>query len=377
MFAEAEGEDFEGDFAGEGVAQVMFEFEKLFEEGEEMGLIGEVSEGEEGLFFFRAEFGLGFGGGDLEKEEVAEVAGEVLGDAKGIAVAGTKFVEFGEGRGSIACEDGGGEGTGFDGAGEAEDFEDVFEGDGATREADELFEGGFGIAQAALGLAGEKDEGLIGYGNFLGLGDFAEVGDDERIGDTAEVEALAAGEDGGGEFLDFGGGEDKFYVSGRFFEGFEEGVKGFVGEHVDFVDDIDFEFSAGGGVGNAVAEFFDAFDSAIGGAIDLENVEAATFFDLFADIVVGIEIGFGALGAVEGFGEDAGGGGFTDAAGTDEKKGVGEAAFGDGVGERADDVILADEFGKGARAVFASEDEVTHEGTTLRKEAVWARTGGQ
>ena len=49
------------------------------------------------MFLFRAEFGLGFGGGDLEKEEVAEVAGKVLGDAKGIAVAGTKFVEFGKG----------------------------------------------------------------------------------------------------------------------------------------------------------------------------------------------------------------------------------------------------------------------------------------
>lgn len=298
------------------------------------------------------------------------MAGEVLGDAQGIAVAGTKFMEFGEGGGSIACEDGGGEGTGFDGAGEAEDFEDVFEGDGATREADELFEGGFGIAQAALGLAGDEEEGFGGDFNLFGIGDFAEVGDDEGIGDTAEVEALAAGEDGGGQFLDFGGGKDKFYVGGRFFEGFEEGVEGFVGEHVDFVDDIDFKFSAGGGVGNAVAEFFDAFDSAIGSAIDLENVEAATFLDLFADIVVGVEIGFGALGAVEGFGEDAGGGGFADAAGADEKKGVGEAAFGDGVGEGADDVVLADEFGKGARAVFASEDEVTHKGITLRKEAV-------
>jgi len=83
------------------------------------------------------------------------------------------------------------------------------------------------------------------------------------------------------------------------------------------------------------------------------------------------------LGAVEGFGKDAGGGGFTDATGTDEKKGVGEATLGDGVGEGADDVVLTDEFGKGARAVFASEDEVSHKESTLRKEAVWARTGGQ
>jgi hypothetical protein len=83
------------------------------------------------------------------------------------------------------------------------------------------------------------------------------------------------------------------------------------------------------------------------------------------------------LGAVEGFGEDAGGGGFTDAAGTNEKKSVGETTLGDGIGEGTDDVVLTDEFGKSARTVFASEDEVTHKRTTLRKEAVWARTGGQ
>ena len=39
-FAEAEGEDFEGDFASEGVTQVVFELEKLLEEGEEVGLFG-------------------------------------------------------------------------------------------------------------------------------------------------------------------------------------------------------------------------------------------------------------------------------------------------------------------------------------------------
>ena len=120
--------------------------------------------------------------------------------------------------------------------------------------------------------------------------------------------------------MDFGGGEDKFYVGGRFFEGFKKCVKGLGGEHVNFVDDIDFEFSAGGSVGDAIAQFFDFVDAAIGGAVDLEDVEAAALFDFFTNIVVGVEVGFWALGAVEGFGKDAGGRGFTDAAGTDEKK---------------------------------------------------------
>jgi hypothetical protein len=73
----------------------------------------------------------------------------------------------------------------------------VFEGDGATGKTNELFECRFGIAEAAFGLAGEKEKGFVGDGNFLGLGDFPQVGDDEGIGDTAEIEALATGEDGG------------------------------------------------------------------------------------------------------------------------------------------------------------------------------------
>jgi hypothetical protein len=150
------------------------------------------------LFFLFTEFGLSLSWSDLEKKEVTKVAGKVLGNAERITVTGTKFVKLGECRGSIAGEDGGSESTGFDRAGQAKNFEDVFEGDGTTGKTNELFEGGFGIAETAFGLAGEKEEGLVGDGNFLGLGDFTQVGDDEGIGDAAEVKALAPGEDGGG-----------------------------------------------------------------------------------------------------------------------------------------------------------------------------------
>ena len=74
----------------------------------------------------------------------------------------------------------------------------MFEGNGAAGKTNELFERGFGIAEATFGLAGKKEESFVGDGNFLGLGDFAQVGDDEGIGDAAEVEALATGEDSGG-----------------------------------------------------------------------------------------------------------------------------------------------------------------------------------
>ena len=188
----------------------------------------------------------------------------------------------------------------------------------------------------------------------------AEVGADEGIGDAAEIKPLATGENGGGEFLDFGRGENKFYVSGRFFEGFEEGIEGLVGQHVDFVDDVDFEFSSGGGVGDSLAQLFDAVDPAVGGTIDFEHVEAAPLFNLLTDIVVGVEIGFGAVGAVESFGEDAGGGGFANATGTNKEKSVREPTFGDGVGESAHDMFLSDQLGKGAGAILSGENEITH-----------------
>ena len=145
-------------------------------------------------------------------------------------------------------------------------------------------------------------------------------------------------------------------MGGGLFEGFEESVEGFTGEHVDLIDDIDFEFPARGGVRNAVAQILDLADAAVGGAVNFEDVQAAALLDFLADILVGVEVGLGTGGAVEGFGEDAGGGGFADAAGADKEKGVGEAALGDGVGERANDVFLADELRKGAGTVFSGED---------------------
>jgi hypothetical protein len=160
--------------------------------------------------------------------------------------------------------------------------------------------------------------------------------------------------------LDFGRGEDKFYVGGRLFQSFEKSIEGLGGEHMDFIDDIDFKLSSGGGVRDAFPKFLDAFNASIGGAVDLQDVEAATLLDLFADIVVWVEVSFGAFGAVEGFGEDAGGGGFPDSAGADKKKGVGQTTLGNGVGQGTDDMILADKLRKGARAVFAGENKVTH-----------------
>ncbi len=292
-----------------------------------MGLLWRLAKGEESLFFQFSKFGLSLGRSDLKKKEISKVAGEILGDTDGVAMSGAKLMDFCQGAGVIPRQNGGGQSAGFNRASEAKDFEDVIEGNTFSSKADQLFEGGFGVPQAALSLASEEDKGFIRDFDFFCLGNFLEVGADERIGDPTKIEALAAGKDGGREFLNFRRGKDEFDVGGGLFEGFEKGVEGFGGEHVHFVDDIDFEFSTGGGVGNAFPKFLDAFNAPIGGAVDLQDVEASALLDFFANIVIRIEIGLGSFGAVEGFGEDAGGGGFADPAGPNKKKRMGQASL--------------------------------------------------
>jgi hypothetical protein len=51
---------------------------------------------------------------------------------------------------------------------------------------------------------------------------------------------------GFGQLVRLGGGQNEHGVRRRFLEGLEQGVEGLGGEHVDFVDNVDFVFALGG-----------------------------------------------------------------------------------------------------------------------------------
>ena len=277
-----------------------------------------------------------------------------------------------EGFWDLACDEVFAEGGDGFASGEAEDLEDVVFLDMVAAEGDELVEHGLCIAHAALGAAGEGVGGGVGeLDGFLG-GDGEEMGGDELGGDAFEIEALAAAEDGGGDFLDVGGGEDELHVSRWFLEGFEEGVEGRVREHVNFVDDVEFVLSAGGGVADVFDDdLADFVDLGVGGGVELEDIEAGARSDFAADIALVAGGDGGALDAVEGFGEDARGGGFPCAARAHEDVSVGEALLLDGVLERGGDVLLADDVGKRLRPIFAGKNRVAH-GGNLMKRGHWA-----
>ena len=149
----------------------------------------------------------------------------------------------------------------------------------------------------------------------------------------------------------FGGGEEEFGPLGRLFERFEKGVEGLFREHVDFVDDVDLVFAVARGVADRFVDLPDVVDAPVGGAVDLDDVErlARDDFEARGALVARLEVGGQGL-AVERFGKEAGESRFADAARAAKEIGVGHLVEADGVFQRCDSRLLANDIAKSLRA---------------------------
>ncbi len=177
---------------------------------------------------------------------------------------------------------------------------------------------------------------------------------------AAEVEALAARQDGGRHLVRLGGGQHEDGVRRRLLQRLEQGVEGLGGEHVDLVDDVDLHPPFDRREVDLVAQIADIVDAAVGGGVHLDDVHGAASAD-------GLAVGAGAVGmggrlalagvAVEGHGQDLGRGGLARAARTGEEVRVAHAVLSDGVDEGAGDVLLPDDVLETGGAVLAVEGD--------------------
>jgi hypothetical protein len=228
-------------------------------------------------------------------------------------------------------------------------------------ECNDLVENGLGIAHAAVGSAGDGGEGAVVDGDFFRCGNVAETRSDQADGDAFKVEPLTAGNDCGQNFMRFGGGKEKFDVRRRFFKGLEQCVPGGVGQHVDFVDNVDLEPASGGCVLDVVAQVADVLDLVVGGAVNFDDIQRISRGDLAAGFAFATGFGDNAGFAVQRFCEDPGGRGFPDAARADEQVGMADALLGDGVLQGARDVFLSDDFIEPLRSPLSCKYFVGHE----------------
>ena len=181
--------------------------------------------------------------------------------------------------------------------------------------------------------------------------------------DAAEVEALAARQDGDRDLADLGGGEDELHMLGRLFQRLQQAVEGRLRQHVHFVDDVDLVAGDRRLVARRLDDLADVVDAGVGGGVHLDHVDMAAFHDRGAVLaefrhVDGRPVDLAGDGIVERAGEDARGRGLADAADAGEHVGLRDAAGAEGIGQRPHHRLLADQVGEALRPVFAREHAI-------------------
>ena len=178
---------------------------------------------------------------------------------------------------------------------------------------------------------------------------------------------LAARADGLRNILRLRGRQHEDDVAGRLLQRLQQSVEGGVGDLVRFVENVDLEAVARGTIAGGLAQFADFVDAAVGGGVDLDDVDGVSGPNLGAGIADAAwlrnRMVLGA--AVQGHGQDARDGGLPDAAVAAEDVAVGGPALLDGVLEGAGNVFLSDDFGELLRTVFARQNLIAHEREVL------------
>ena len=172
-------------------------------------------------------------------------------------------------------------------------------------------------------------------------------------GYSTEVVPLASRDDGERDLVDFGCGEDEDGVAGRLFEGLQERVECRLGEHVDFVDDVDLVAALVRRVPDLVAQIANVVDAAVAGRVDLDEVERAGLVDRLADFARIVRLPVLRVAAVGGLRHDAGGARLARSARAGEQVRMGEPSERHGVPQRLRDGLLSDDLFQSPRTPFS------------------------
>ena len=168
------------------------------------------------------------------------------------------------------------------------------------------------------------------------------------------MKGLTAGIDGQRDIVEFRGGENKYGLIRGFFQRFEQGVKGLLGQHVHFIDDINFVAPPGRQVADIFPQFPDVVDPPVGGPIDFKNIQVASLGDFLAGGAAVAGVGARAFLAVQGLGQNTGHRGLAHPPGSAEQVGMGHPAGFEGILQGPGYMGLPDDLFKNLGAEFPS-----------------------
>ncbi len=300
-------------------------------------------------------------GAGREQKGVAGGDEEVLGDPSGLVAGVEELVEGHEGTGGVFVGD---RLEHADAARErrrAEQAGDPLRVEAAVGTRDRLVEQRFSVARRAAGGGGDGLERLGVEVDSLAPEQVGEAADEVLGAEQRELEVLGPRPDRRQHLLRVRGRQDEHDVLGRLLDALEQGVRRLLGEHVHLVEDVDGAVPAEALVRELLTEVTGVVDLALRRGVDLEQVEEGAGGDgpavlaLAAGLPVGAEVR-----AVQGLGQDPGGGGLARAPRPGEQVGVADPSLAHGVAEALGDVLLADQLPEPLRPVLSVERLVGH-----------------
>ena len=140
----------------------------------------------------------------------------------------------------------------------------------------------------------------------------------------------------------------------------EQRVEGLARQAMDLVEHHHLVAVARRSVAQALGQLAHLLDLRVGGRVHLEHVEVGAGGDLAAGGALVAGLGGRAALAVERLGQEPRGGRLADSADAGEEVGLGDPPLGQGVAQRGDDRLLADQVGEALGPPLAGQDLIGH-----------------
>ena len=128
------------------------------------------------------------------------------------------------------------------------------------------------------------------------------------------------------------------------FERFQQCVECRRRQHVDLVDDVDFKAALCRRILAILTQIADLIDTVVGRTVNFDHIHAGPRHDRFADLGIVVRLNAGAALGVQCLREQTCGAGFTRATRAHKQIGMCNALALNGVTQRADNVVLPDQF---------------------------------
>ena len=181
------------------------------------------------------------------------------------------------------------------------------------------------------------------------LGKLTQADRDVVDRDRTEVEPLTAGEDRVGHLVRLGRTEHELHQRRRLFQRLEQRVERLLGQHVNFVDDVDLVLRPHRLDADVGPERSNVVDPAIGSPVDFRDIHIVARRDPEALLTPITRHAVLRVRTVQSLGENTGHRGLADAACPRKQIGMRDAAFMDRVPQRLRNPLLPDNLGKRLR----------------------------